>query len=104
MLRHLEEIITRSCLADCKNNFYKIYLADTFACFDNEIHAYAFLNSINNFHPNIKFTMEVQRNNFLSFLDLLVITNVNQVSTYIYSNQTLTGLCLSFFSYCALKF
>ena len=62
-LCHLEEIIFCDCPADCSPNFYKRYLDDTFACFDNEIQANAFLDYINNLHPNIKFTIEVQHNN-----------------------------------------
>ena len=66
-LCHLEEIIFR----DCTPNFCKIYLGDTFACFNEENQANAFLDYINNLHPNINYTLEVQRNNFLSFLDFL---------------------------------
>lgn len=103
-LCHLEEKIFRDCPTACTPNFYRRYLDDTFVTFDNENQAHEFLNYINNLHPNIQFTMEVQHNNSLSFLDLQVTTNNSQISTSIYRKPTFTGLCLSFFSCCPLKF
>ena len=62
-LSHLEEIIFHDCPADCTPNFYKRYLDNTFASFDNKNEGNTFLDYINNLHLNIKFTMEVQRSN-----------------------------------------
>ena len=41
-----------------KPNFYKRYVDDIFASFDNETNAEEFFCYINSMHPNIKFTKE----------------------------------------------
>ena len=47
--------------------FYNRYVDDIICLFDTEEQAEEFLNYLNDQHPNIKFTMEKQENNSLSF-------------------------------------
>ena len=52
--------------------FYRRYVDDTFALFNTEQDALSFFSYINSQHPNIKFTMEREENQKLSFLDVLL--------------------------------
>ena len=72
-LCHIESSIFTSCPSDIRPKFYRRYLDDTFAAFDNEEHADRFSEFINSLHNNISFTMEKQINSKLSFLDLNMI-------------------------------
>ena len=50
--------------------FYKRYVDDIFCLVENETFAEDFLSYLNSKHPNIKFTMEIGKENKLSFLDI----------------------------------
>ena len=62
-----------------KPKFYLRYVDDILAAFDNKQDSLNFLNLLNNRHPNIKFTIEKQINNFITFLDVFIsgINNEN---------------------------
>lgn len=47
-----------------------------------------FLSFINNFHNNIKFTVEFEHNNVIPFLDILVLHNDNQLNFSVYRKET----------------
>ena len=53
----LEERFLDQCPASFKPVFYKRYVDDTFVLFRDRSHAQLFLDFINNFHSNIKFSM-----------------------------------------------
>ena len=59
---------------------------------------------MNNQHPDIKFTMENEHNQKLSFLDVLVDRVNNKFDTSVYRQPTCSGQGLSFFSHCSVKF
>ena len=77
---------------------------DTFIIFKDQNNAEAFLNYINNQHPKIKFTMETERENKLSFLDILISKNGNKLDTSIYRKETFSGLGVNFLSRCFIQF
>ena len=60
-------------LDQCPNEFapvlYKRYIDDTFVLFRCKSHAQKFHDYLNNCHNNIKFTMELESNDCLPFLD-----------------------------------
>ena len=80
-----------------KPNFYKRYVDDIFASFENE-DAEDFFNYINNMHPNIKFTKEYNQNSSIPFLDVM-ISNINGLKTSVYHKPTYTGLLTNFKSF-----
>ena len=49
---------------------------DTFLVFRDPSHVDQFLDYINNKHPNISFTKEIENNGSLSFLDVKVAKNL----------------------------
>ena len=63
-----------------------------------------FLNYLNTKHCNIKFTMECESNNKLSFLDCPIHKHDNKFECSVYRKNTFTGLGLSYFSNCSFIF
>ena len=101
---HLEEQFLSQCPDHFKPMFYRRYVDDTFVLFSNMDAAQNFLNFINNYHPNISFTMDVENENKLPFLDINVCRTQDGFSTGIFRKQTFTGLGQNFFSYCPIDF
>ena len=101
---HLEELILDQCPAEFKPLFYKRYVDDTFVLFREQSHAQMFLDFMNNFHRNIKFTMESECNGQLPFLDTLVSREDNRFVTGVFRKKTFTGLGMNYFSNCPLIF
>jgi hypothetical protein len=95
-------------LRDCPNSFrpvfYKRYVDDTFILFSDRSHAPLFLNYLNGKHADIKFTMELENDKKLPFLDCLVSRDTNNFACSVYRKQTFTGLGLSFYSFCPFIF
>ncbi|KAJ0171000.1 hypothetical protein K1T71_013199 [Dendrolimus kikuchii] len=60
--------------APAKPKMYKRYVDDTFAVLPND-KVSAFLDHLNSISSNIKFTMELEANNKLAFLDVLILRN-----------------------------
>ena len=100
----LAERFLDQCPASFKPLFYKRYVDDTFVLFKDRSHAELFLNFINNFHSNIKFSMDMEANNHLSFLDISVSRENNEFVTGVFRKSMFTGLGLNFFSYCPFVF
>ena len=78
--------------------FYRRYVDDIFAVFENRKEALLFLNYLNDQHNNIKFTKEENVDGGLAFLDIS-ICNLNGVSTSVYHKSTYTGLLTNFKSF-----
>ena len=100
----LEEGIFSDCPEEFRPKFYRRFVDDTFALFQNLDEANKFLNFINSRHPNIKFTMETEQEDCLSFLDISVSRTNNNFSTGVYRKPTFTGLGLNFYSFSSFKF
>ena len=65
---------------------------DCFAVFDILDSIKIFCDSLNEVHPNIKFTTEIQNNKCINFLDVLVNNNSTKVTTSTFCKPTNTGL------------
>ena len=84
------------CPVDFKPAFYRRYVDDTFLLFHHRDHAKKFLAYLNEKHSNIKFTMESEQQNSLSFLDVLVCRSNNSFGTSVYRKESFTELlCIS---------
>ena len=78
--------------------FYKRYVDDVFAAFNNEIEAERFFDYLNQQHNNIKFTMEKRVEDKISFLDIN-ISNFEQLKTSVFRKSTFTGILTNFNSF-----
>ena len=76
---------------NCKPEVYFRYVDDSFAAFYNLDQCVAFLNILNTLHPNLEFTMEMEEDNKLSFLDVLVEKQDMMIVTSVFRKKTFTG-------------
>ncbi|KAG6458307.1 hypothetical protein O3G_MSEX010782 [Manduca sexta] len=75
--------------------FYKRYVDDTFTILPSD-KVTAFLNHLNSINNKIQFTMELEHNKSLAFLDVLIIRNPNQTLSHtVYRKQTHTDKYLN---------
>ena len=80
-------------------SFYRRYVHDIFAIFENEEQANSFFNYLNNRHKNIKFTKDENlKPGELPFLDIF-IKNQGELVTSVYQKKTYTGLLTNFKSF-----
>ena len=90
-------------LNDCPYNFkpflYRRFVDDTFFLFREPSDVNLFLEYINGKHPNIKFTMDQEKDRKLPFLDVLITRENNKFKTSVYRKETFTELGLSYFSF-----
>ena len=100
-MNKLEREFMLHCPCDFKPKFYKRYVDDTFTIFDSHSQALKFLEYINNRHPNIKFTVDFENNDKISFLDILIHKN-ETLEFSVYRKTTFTGLSINFFSFCPI--
>jgi len=75
--------------------YYKRYVDDTFAIFKTREEADQFFDQLNRAHSEIKFTMEREENNSLTFLDVTVIKTGTSLQTKWHMKGTNTGTYLN---------
>ena len=95
----LENQYLQNCTDSYKPIFYKRYIDDTLASFQNREQAQQFLQYINQAHPNIKFTMDEENNNVINFLDVSITRTDSGFTTNVYRKNCFTGLGLNFYSF-----
>ena len=54
-----------------------------------------FLELLNSFHSNIKFTIETEKEQKIASLDILLICNKDLVNTIVYRKKTITDLYIN---------
>ena len=90
-------------LEDCpmsfKPIFYRRYVDDCFLLFKEESHIKLFLEYLNSKHGNIRYTVEIENENSLPFLDVAITRDANAFNTGVYKKKTFTGLGLNFLSF-----
>ena len=83
---------------------YHRYVDDVLATFPDPERADRFLDHINRAHPNIRFTIEKERDRSISFLDILITRNEQSISTSVFRKACFTGQGLNYFSFCPTNF
>jgi len=63
-----------------------------------------FLSTLNEIHPSVSFTMELEDKNRLPFLGMEIIKNGSQLDTKVYKKPTDTGLLLHYQSHVDVKY
>lgn len=101
---HYEKIWLQDCPTSFKPCKYFRYVDDTLLLFRSSDHIKLFLNYLNDKHPNIKFTHEVESNGSLPFLDINISRDNNYFTTSVYRKPTYTGLTTKFSSYIPIKY
>ena len=94
-----------SLLKDNAPALYLRYVDDIFCVFRDGSNHQAFLDKLNNFHPNLKFTAEIGPST-LPFLDTSIsLPDVENGSftSKVYRKPTFTGLLLNFNAICPFK-
>ena len=87
-----------------KPKFYRRYVDYLFLLFENPNQVTPFFNYLNSQHSNIKFTMEKEADNKLTFLDVSIVRSNNKFSTCVYRKPTFTGLGLKYSSFIPCSF
>ena len=77
----------------------KRYVDDTLTIMPNENEARQFLQDLNQIHPSLKFTMELENNGVLPFLGIQLINKSPNIKTKVYVKHTSTGLLLHYKSH-----
>jgi hypothetical protein len=76
---------------------YNLFVDDTLSAVVNMGEAHSFHQALNNAHPSLSFTMEVQNENGqLPFLGTMLTKEGNRLSTSVYRKCTDTGLLLHY--------
>jgi hypothetical protein len=84
--------------------FYKRYVDDILMCIPSEKKEYVF-NIFNTKHPRLKFTIEIENNATIPFLELLLIREQNgRVSTDWFHKETWSGRYLNFKSHLPISY
>ena len=74
-----------------KPQFYKRYVDDTFAIFENEAECDEFFNILNSLNPALKFTSEKEESESLAFLDVKIQKSDSIFITSVYRKPTFIG-------------
>ena len=85
--------------------FYKRYVDDIFLVFNDRDDSELFLEFMNCQHSNIKFTLETEKNDCLSFLDVLIMRSTDGViSTSLFRKETFSGLLMQYDSFVPMTY
>ena len=96
---HFEDIRLENYPSHFKPIVYRQFVDDTFLLFQSKDHVEKFRNYLNKQHENIKFTLEIEKNGSLSFLDVKISRENNKFVTSVYRKPTFTGVFTNFESF-----
>ena len=97
----LEEKLSKS---DKPPSFYNRYADDTLTKQSSLGSAESFLSILNNCHPSLNFTMEVEVEGKIPFLGMEMSKNDGRLETKVYVKPTNTGLLLHYHSHVDKKY
>ena len=100
---HLEEQLTTN-LADNFPTLYMRYVDDTLVSMPDVPSAQHFLETLNNLHANLNFTMELPCDNKISFIGFEIVKNGTILETRVYRKPTNTGLLLHYQSHADVRY
>ena len=98
-LSYHEKNWLNSCPQGFKPVFYRRYVDDIFVLFKSKDHLKYFQELLNSCHINMSFSMEPERRNKFSFLDIEVIPEQGKFLTTIYCKPTFSGVYSNFESF-----
>lgn len=91
----IEEQIFKTKHNIIKNVFWCSYIDGIFCIWNNNLNILnIFLNFINNIHPNIQFTIKIENDNKINFLDFTTYKDLNTEEYSIYRKPTHTDIVM----------
>ena len=100
-------LFEKKCLSECPVEFLpsvcKRYVDDIFVTFNSYSQLLKFVDYMNHQHPNIKFTFEVEKNDF-SFLDVKICRENNKFTTSVFRKPTFSGVFTNFDSFTLISY
>lgn len=88
------------CPSEFKSMFYRRYVDDTFLLFTHSQNFPKFLSYLNSSkHLNTEFTCDTENNGSISFVDVTVTRNNNQLHTAVYRKPTFTRFGINYLSF-----
>ena len=98
-LVHFEKNWLQNCPSDLKPHYYRQYINDIFVLFTSLKHLEAFRNFLNGRHAIMSFTIEREKQNRISFLDIAIIRKNKTFTTSVYLKPTFSGVYTHFDSF-----
>ena len=86
----------RGCSNDFKPVFYRRYADDIFPLFSSPDHADKFKEYLSSKHPNINFSIEKEKDSFLTFLDVHIFCEYDKFVSNVYRKKTFSGVYTNF--------
>ena len=80
-----------------KIKLWKRFVDDTY-CFAKSEYTNNILLALNSFHQNIKFTIEIEKDDAIPFLDVLIIRKAGKIETTVHRKKTCTDLYMNWYS------
>ena len=96
ILCHFEEQWMFDCPVDYKPISYRRYVDDTIFLFSSELYVAKYLNYMSSKHWHIKFTVECEESNLLSFLDIKTFRDAGKSHTSVYRKPIFSGVLTNF--------
>ena len=87
------------CPLEYRPLYYRRYVDDIFVLFDSAEHLKRFHSYLNSCHLNMSFTMENEKDNRMSFLDVNMIREKNKFTTFACRKPTFSGIYTHFDSF-----
>ena len=98
-LVRFEKNVSQNCPSGFKPHYYRRYVDDIFVLFTSSKHLEAFRNFLNGRHANMSFTIEREKQNRLTFLDIEIIREDITFTTSVYRKPTFSGVYTHFDSF-----
>ena len=98
-LVHFEKNWLQNCPSNFKPHYYRRYVGGIFVLFTSPKHLEAFRNFLNGWHTNMSFTIEREKQNRMSFLDIEIICEYKTFTTSVYRKPTFSGIYTYFDSF-----
>ena len=98
-LVHFEKNSLQSCPSDFKPHYYWPYVDYIFVLFTSPKHLEAFRNFLNGRHANMPLTIEREKQNIMSFLDIAIAREDKTFTTSVYHKPTFSGVYKHFDSF-----
>ena len=96
---HFESKWLRDCPNDFKPVFYRRYVDYIFVLFSSPDYADKFRECLTSKHPNIKFSIEKEKDGCLPFVDVNIFRENENFATNVYRKRTFSGVYANFESF-----